>query len=309
MSDTITSLPLASTIDPAQDWIAIDTTSLTSTQRINRNTYLNLGSAPAGLTDSQTLTNKTLTSPTISGPTLSGTITGTYTIGGTPTFPSSVMTLTGTQTAINKTLTSPTINSPTITNATLSADTITGFTTSNSGTIYGMSVTGGLLASAAIAGQVVTASLATGIQTVQVSKNPYKFSVYRNAAYTTSGGWPGTTVLVFDTKLYDTGNNFSTSTGLFTAPIAGFYQFNVYASANLSSGVGHGINLVKNGAALGFGTGGATGSTTFNYSDATAEILQLSANDTIGVNFYASANGGAVGINLNRFSGFLVSAT
>lgn len=54
----------------------------------------------------QTLTNKTLTSPTItaatmtgattitsptiSGPTLSGTVIGTYTIGGTPTFPATV---------------------------------------------------------------------------------------------------------------------------------------------------------------------------------------------------------------------------
>lgn len=32
----------------------------------------------------QTLTNKTLTTPTISSPVLSGTVTGTYTLGGTP---------------------------------------------------------------------------------------------------------------------------------------------------------------------------------------------------------------------------------
>lgn len=57
-------------------------------------------------TTAQTLTNKTLTAPV-----LSGTITGTYTIGGTPTFPSTVVTTTGTQTLTNKTLTSPQINS------------------------------------------------------------------------------------------------------------------------------------------------------------------------------------------------------
>lgn len=41
----------------------------------------------ASLAGTETLTNKTLTSPTISGPVLSGTITGTYTLGGTPTIP------------------------------------------------------------------------------------------------------------------------------------------------------------------------------------------------------------------------------
>lgn len=157
---TITSLPAASTIDPVNDFIAIDTASVTTTQKITRNTYLGLASAPVGLTDSQTLTNKILTSPTlntptVSSPTLSGTLSGTYTIGGTPTFPSSVVTLTGSQTLTNKVLTAPTI-----TNATISADTVTGFTTSTNGTIYGISVTGGTIGSAAYAaGSIGTAAI------------------------------------------------------------------------------------------------------------------------------------------------------
>lgn len=61
----------------------------------------------AGTTDTQNLTNKTLTAPNISAPVLSGTITGTYTLGGTPTFPSTVVSTTGTQTLTNKTLTAP----------------------------------------------------------------------------------------------------------------------------------------------------------------------------------------------------------
>lgn len=162
---TINQLPTANSIDPVQDLLPIYTASATATQSINRNTLLGLASAPVGLTDNQTLTNKTLTSPTLSGPTLSGTITGTYTIGGTPTLPASVTTLTGTQTLTNKTLTSPTINSPTITNASLTADTISGYTTSNTGTIYGMSVSGGVLASAALAGAVNTAAIASSAVT------------------------------------------------------------------------------------------------------------------------------------------------
>lgn len=155
-------LPTANSIDAINDYVPIYTASSTATQAINRNTLLNLTSNPVGLTDTQTLTNKTLTSPTISGPSLSGTITGTYTIGGTPTFPSSVMTLTGTQTATNKTLTSPTINSPTITNASLTADSISGYTTSNAGTIYGIAVSGGQITNAAIAnGTIGSAQIAT----------------------------------------------------------------------------------------------------------------------------------------------------
>lgn len=53
-----------------------------------------------------TLTNKTLTAPT-----LSGTVAGTYTLGGTPTFPASVVLTTGAQTLASKTLTAPIISS------------------------------------------------------------------------------------------------------------------------------------------------------------------------------------------------------
>jgi hypothetical protein len=55
-----------------------------------------------GTSDTQTLTNKTLTAPV-----LGGTVTGTYTIGGTPTFPASVVLTSGAQTLTDKTLTAP----------------------------------------------------------------------------------------------------------------------------------------------------------------------------------------------------------
>jgi hypothetical protein len=62
----------------------------------------------------------------------------------------------------NKTLTSPTINSPTITNASITADSITGYTTSNTGSIYGISVSGGQITNAALAnGTIGSAQIAT----------------------------------------------------------------------------------------------------------------------------------------------------
>ena len=87
-----------------------------------------LYTALATLTGSQTLTNKTLTSPILSGtvtgtytldgtptvadPVISGTITGTYTFGGTPTWPASVAQISASQTLSNKSLTSCAPTSP-----------------------------------------------------------------------------------------------------------------------------------------------------------------------------------------------------
>jgi len=76
---------------------------------------------------------------------------------------------TDSQTLTNKTLTSPTINSPIITNATLTTDLISGFTTANSGTIYGVGVVSGAISAAGtisgaalVASSVQTASIANG---------------------------------------------------------------------------------------------------------------------------------------------------
>lgn len=63
------------------------------------------------------------TSPTLTSPTLSGTVAGTYTLGGTPTFPSTVVSTTGTQTLTNKTLTSPDINGGTLDSAVIGGST------------------------------------------------------------------------------------------------------------------------------------------------------------------------------------------
>ena len=52
------------------------------------------------------------------------------------------------QTLTNKTLSNTTLTGPLITNANISADTITGYTTSNSGTIYGLGVVSGVLTTA-----------------------------------------------------------------------------------------------------------------------------------------------------------------
>ena len=141
---TINSLPTYSgTSDHVNDIIPIYDYSTASTTGISVNNLITLSSQAVGLTDSQTLTNKTLTTPAISAPVLSGTVTGTYTLGGTPTFPATIVTTTGSQTLTNKTLTSPTINSATISNPTLSVDTITGYSVATNVTAGGVTLNNG----------------------------------------------------------------------------------------------------------------------------------------------------------------------
>jgi len=299
---TINSLPTASTIDATNDLLPIYTNSLTATQAISRNTYLNLSSQPVGLTDSQTLTNKTLTSPTINGATLSGTLSGTYTIGGTPTFPATVVQTTTSQTLTNKTLTSPTINSPTITNATISADTLTGYTTSNSGTIYGVGVTTGQISGS---NTVLPAALATGIPTNKFS-NPYKFRYYSTASQNTGNN--AFAQVLFATKDYDTSNNFASST--FTAPIAGFYYFfsRIHVTVSSSRLI---ISIFKGSTEIIRGTD-LSGTFSSGSGVNVSGLIQLAAGDTVTAQSYGSAAlaiDNTAGNASVHFGGFLLSAT
>ncbi len=164
---TVDSLPTANSVDRTQDRLLIYTASATDIQGIAPNTMLGLSGNPVGTTDSQTLSTKVLdNSNTITlkdtlftlqddGDTtkqakfqLSGLTTATTRTYTLPDVSDTLVSLTATQTLTNKTLTSPTISSPTITNATISTDTITGFTTSNTGTIYGISISAGVLSTA-----------------------------------------------------------------------------------------------------------------------------------------------------------------
>jgi len=123
----------------------------------------------------QTLTNKTLTSPTFSG-----TIAGTYTIGGTPTFPSTVVLTTGAQTLSSKTLTSPIIstisNTGTLTLPT-STDTLVGRATTD--TLTNKTITATKEVKVAMAANDIDLSLAnyfsktiSGTTTLTVSNVP-----------------------------------------------------------------------------------------------------------------------------------------
>jgi hypothetical protein len=54
-----------------------------------------------------------------------------------------------------------------------------------------------------------------------LASNPYKFSAYKSANASYNDG--ATADVVFNTELYDTNNNFNTTTGRYTVPVTGYY--------------------------------------------------------------------------------------
>jgi hypothetical protein len=135
---------------------------------------------------------------------------------------------------------------------------------------------------------------------------PSKFSAYRAAAANSGNG--AFADVAFDTELFDTGSNFNTSNGIFTAPVAGFYQFDAQVEFQGSTTVLI-VALQKNSDTELRGSRNTTaGGAAF--SGSAHQFLQLAASDTVKVRAFASTTTAIqVGQQNTYFSGFLVSAT
>lgn len=133
-----------------------------------------------------------------------------------------------------------------------------------------------------------------------VDSNPYKFSAYRNSA--ANSGNAAFAQVVFDTELFDTNSNFAS--GTYTAPVAGFYQFN--AEVNFTAGTATIVSIFKNGAEYHRGDQMATSG-----SLGIAALMQLSVSDTVDIRAYGNTTI-ALGVGtttLSWFNGYLVSRT
>lgn len=139
--------------------------------------------------------------------------------------------------------------------------------------------------------------------------NPYKFSVYRNAAWTQNNG---AQKVPFETEEYDTGNNYDVTNFRFVAPVNGFYHFDAIAGcAENGTGITQYTSLYKNGAELKRGVQNQTGAPGGAISSQVSANPQLTAGDVIEVYsiWSGSSVSGAAGAGITEFSGYLISKT
>lgn len=142
-----------------------------------------------------------------------------------------------------------------------------------------------------------------------IAKNPYKFSAYRTAAWT--DGNSTFVKVAYDTKEYDTGNNFDVTTniGRFTAPINGFYGFNATVSSTVTGGQIGNVALAKNGSIVKQGTAVDQGVANVGMGRTVVATLLLVAGDYVEVQSYGSGGGGTIGGSATYFQGEFKSVT
>lgn len=152
----------------------------------------------------------------------------------------------------------------------------------------------------AVLQSLVDATRGNKIYPTTLLSNPYKFRVFRAAAYSSAAA--SFSILQLDSKDFDTSNNVDVTTnkGRFTAPVAGFYCFS--ASMALVTGVTNAqIKFYKNGA-----TSYAVSGQNFSNNAAfgTSGMIRLDAGDYVEVQYYTQS---AATVASAEFSGFLLS--
>lgn len=131
--------------------------------------------------------------------------------------------------------------------------------------------------------------------------NPYKFSAFRTAAYTTTAA--SVIKLPFDSVSFDTNSNFDTTNNWYVVPVTGYYQLNAALFLTASS-TRLFINITADGSELTRGNdnfGGGDGNTTSWFG-------KLTAGQKITAAYFTNEARTLAGSE-TLLSGFLVSAT
>lgn len=251
-----------------------------------------------GTSDTQTLINKSISgsSNTLTNIPLATAVSGVLPVanGGT-----GVTSSTGTGNTVLST--SPTLSNPVIsgTTGTISTNTLS---TAGNATIGGTTTSTGLIT--ANGGLTVPSGQVATIMTALY--NPYKFKYYWLNGQASLGN---NSLIKFDTKIYDTSSNYSTTAFEFIAPIAGFYTFKAQIQVNTGAASGFiQVGFNHNGSPDTYGpmTSANLGG---DVNIQAVDDIQCAAGDTVQVYAYMSSVWGVTGGTGTFFSGYLVSAT
>lgn len=143
---------------------------------------------------------------------------------------------------------------------------------------------------------------------VRIDSNGYVTMPYQPAFNVYKGGSAANNnaIILFDNVRFNTGNCYNTSTGRFTAPITGKYQFNVINNMGTANQADtllrvNGTNII------GVEHDPATGGTAYWLGLSIPVLLQLNAGDYVEVYVNGTPTTGVEGFPWNAFSGYLVS--
>lgn len=154
----------------------------------------------------------------------------------------------------------------------------------------------------------------SGFATGVLQKNPYSFSAYRSSNQTVTDA--ALTVIVWNAELSDPNSNFDVSTGTYTIPVTGLYQFNCIISW-AGTGISDAYCQLYVNATDTYRIARQRPSSDVVAIPSSSIAVPLTAADTVQIQGFcnvssgsATASGAADGLgDISKFSGFLVHPT
>ncbi len=168
-------------------------------------------------------------------------------------------------------------------------------------------------------GITTTGTVGPNTLTIHPPASAVNFSAYVSANINNVIGLNASYTILFDTVVYDSGSNYNAGTGVFTAPVAGIYQFNYGVSLG-NIAIADNCSLVIRSTPLNYqlvlGDISAYKDTNNVVGDAGSTTLKLSMGDTVHMTVAAGGEAGnTIGIEVTHltegfgtyFSGYRIS--
>lgn len=134
---------------------------------------------------------------------------------------------------------------------------------------------------------------------------PYQPSFYATPSSNLVGADNTFLKMSFQTAVHNIGNHYNASTSVFTAPVAGSYQFNTNMRWDSFGGSYHVTMLYKNGTNIGGSYAISNASGTYNTLNLSGAVF-LQVNDAVSVYMYGNGDSSWSINGHSSFSGYLL---